>query len=1107
MDNVKISRGVNYENNLSPSKNKKWELVNFCEFDKYATKSYCAIHNVDESKNLGDITKVDENKLQDFNMICGGSPCFVAGTKVYTSTGYKNIEDVKIGDMVLTHKNRYMPVVRIGGEKNKEIYSMRIQGFLNTECTNYHPFYCKKSKISYPEKIKLKDLKKGYYLGSHINNKEDNKFNLSDEDCWILGRYVADGHIRKWKRKERKNSYYYQCVLSIGDDKIEKLKSIVKTRNYSCYKHTQSTYRVVFSSMELVNFIIEHNFGIGAENKIIPNFILDLPVNKLQYFLNGYMDGDGCEINGVYQATTISKELAMSLSLAIQKVYRVGCCIYYNKRPNTYIIEGRTVKQKDTYMIRFRTKDNKHAWFIEDDIVWYPIKEIKSTNRIEDVFNIEVEEDHTYAANNIITFNCQDFSLAGKQKGSVWTCNDCTGDDGKPFEYNPLTVHWSKRDYCPNCGSKNIEKTRSSLLVEYLRVVRANKPNFGIYENVKNIVGKQFKDTTFKLFTDELEEYGYNVYWKILNAKNYGIPQNRERVYLIFIRKDLDNGKFKFPEPFDNGLRLKDMLEDEVGEKFYISEEKVKRLVTNLNNVNSLLYDPCQVKREGKSREYTEYASTLTSRDYKDPRLINDNIVKQIGNISDCDGAWSNPQVGRVYDPNGCSPTLNTCSGGGHEPKVICGCDKTYNNPRIIENANCITSREDRGISNRKQEGTAVIESNNIDKNVLKTPDISYCLDASYYKGTTVEEYLKKHRRQLVFEHNNDCNKVAVKQATKQGYIECEIGGVADLSYPSSKLRRGRVQENGNVSLIITTQTGVCKIESSIRVRKLTPRETFRLMGFSDNDFDAAAYNNQIIEISGKGDDLKRSAKLKDVIERLLQKNTEISASCIISVLQELEETSTEWMRYQEEQEKEKKKNVNIVIEKLEELEHSECAINIIKCLESTETLYGLTKEIDQHQMAIIELGKRGKRNTGKYMKITSEESLHPMKLYIILMVLELITESKIYTSLVQKVNIQGVIVNLEKCKKSTVMTQNLSLKMDIISTRVSSSQLYKQAGNSIVVDVLYYIYRELYIAMPYLFDDLKLSSFFSGIGAFESGLDRLYDDINSGNFTKPQTE
>ena len=61
----------NKSNNLE----KRWELVNFCEFDKYAIKSYCAIHNVDENKNLGDITKVNEKELDDFNMICGGSPC------------------------------------------------------------------------------------------------------------------------------------------------------------------------------------------------------------------------------------------------------------------------------------------------------------------------------------------------------------------------------------------------------------------------------------------------------------------------------------------------------------------------------------------------------------------------------------------------------------------------------------------------------------------------------------------------------------------------------------------------------------------------------------------------------------------------------------------------------------------------------------------------------------------------------------------------------------------------------------------------------------------------------------------------------------------------
>lgn len=390
---------------------------------------------------------------------------------------------------------------------------------------------------------------------------------------------------------------------------------------------------------------------------------------------------------------------------------------------------------------------------------------------------------------------CQDFSVAGKQKGSVWTCKDCE------HEYNPLTVHWSERDKCPCCGSNNIEKTRSSLLVEYLRVIRANKPNFGMYENVKNIVGKQFKDT-FKMFTDELDEYGYNVYWKVLNAKDYGIPQNRERVYLIFIKKELDNGKFTYPEPFDNGIRLKDILEENVDEKFYISEDKVQRFLTNLNNEDALLYDACQVKREGKSREYNDFCPTLTARDYKDPRLVNDNVVKQIGTISKCEGNWKNPQVGRIYSTDGCSPTLNTCGGGSHEPKIV-------------------------------QLGNVNPSGKGMNGNVFDENGLAPTLTTNKGEG----------------------NKIAIRQATKKGYIECELGGVADLSYPESKTRRGRVQENGQICPTITaTETGVCRIESPIRIRKLTPKECFRLMGFSDENFEAAekmVSNSQLYKQAG----------------------------------------------------------------------------------------------------------------------------------------------------------------------------------------------------------------------------------------------------------------
>lgn len=541
---------------------------------------------------------------------------------------------------------------------------------------------------------------------------------------------------------------------------------------------------------------------------------------------------------------------------------------------------------------------------------------------------------------------CQDFSVAGKQKGSVWTCKECG------HEYNPLTVHWNERDKCPNCGSENIDKTRSSLLVEYLRVVRANKPNFGIYENVKNIVGKQFKDTTFKLFTDELEEYGYNVYWKVLNAKNYGIPQNRERVYLLFIKKDLDNGKFKFPEPFDNGLRLKDLLEDEVDEKFYISDEKVERFITNLNDKNSLLYDPCQVKREGKSREYSEYAPTLTSRDYKDPRLVNENVVRQVGNISDCNGAWDNPQVGRVYDVSGCSPTLNTCSGGGHEPKVIQVGKLNSSQDGVVIDENGIAPTHTAGHGNTPK--------------VLKIGNINPSgngMNGSVYSENGLSPTLTTNK--------GEGNKVAIKQATKQGYIECEVGGVADLSYPDSKTRMGRVQDNGNTCPTITaTETGICKIE---------PKERFF---------------KQALETLNEND-----CKPGDTINAFNKHVDKSGYSPTLTTRPEGFKTAI---------------------------------------LPVTDN---------------IRIRKLTPRETFRLMGFSDE--------------------------------------NFDAAQKAGV----------------SNSQLYKQAGNSIVVDVLYYIYVELYKVMPYLFDNLKLSSFFSGIGAFEIALDRLYKGINSGNFINPQTE
>ena len=137
---------------------------------------------------------------------------------------------------------------------------------------------------------------------------------------------------------------------------------------------------------------------------------------------------------------------------------------------------------------------------------------------------------------------CQDFSNAGLQRG---------GEEGSG--------------------------TRSSLLWECRRAIIAKRPKYCMLENVKALVGKKFLPLLQK-WCDELEQYGYVNFWQVLNAKDYGVPQNRERVFLISIRKDA-MGKFpygyKFPKPFPLTKKLKDILqpEEEVHERYYLGEK------------------------------------------------------------------------------------------------------------------------------------------------------------------------------------------------------------------------------------------------------------------------------------------------------------------------------------------------------------------------------------------------------------------------------------------------------------------------------------------------------------------------------------------------------
>ena len=332
---------------------------------------------------------------------------------------------------------------------------------------------------------------------------------------------------------------------------------------------------------------------------------------------------------------------------------------------------------------------------------------------------------------------CQDFSVAGKQAG---------GDMGTG--------------------------TRSSLMWNTVNIITYCKPKYVIWENVKNLLSKKHRHN-FDAYISILESLGYNNYYEVLNAKDYGIPQNRERVYTISIRKDIDNGEFVFPEKTELRLRLRDIIENYVDEKYYLNDKQILRIQTTNYNV-------------GKTRiQEKDYCDTILARDWKDPKCI------QVGELDikgmDC--------VKRVYSPDGLSPTLTDMQGGNRQPKI-----------EVFE-----------GCSEKK----IIIDDTQGYDGIRIYNDFCPTLRAGRSGLKTLEEKTYE-RTPLKFLNRNQKN------------IEGDYAFCVDSS------NTGGIKE--------TTET-------KIRIRKLTPRECWRLMGFSDWDFEKAmkvpTSNSQLYKQAG----------------------------------------------------------------------------------------------------------------------------------------------------------------------------------------------------------------------------------------------------------------
>lgn len=479
------------------------------------------------------------------------------------------------------------------------------------------------------------------------------------------------------------------------------------------------------------------------------------------------------------------------------------------------------------------------------------------------------------------------------------------------------------------------EGTRSGLLFEVERLLRVASekgtlPKYLLLENVKNLVSKKFK-ADFDKWLDFLSELGYTNYWKVLNAKDYGIPQNRERVFCVSIRSKHE--PFVFPKPKKLTIRLRDMIDETVDEKFYLKESTIRSILRSTFN-----------SRRDSIRPGDGLANTLLARDWRGPQCV------QVGEV--VGGKWDKMHdiSKRVYEPDGIAPTVHCQQGGNTELKIaedfVLGGLQKHQTPRtdgisptlteamgkgggqtpiIIDTAEpkerfykqafetlkenecevgdtidafnkkvnksgvcpTLTTRpegfktailpvvgamrgrnpedpsdrtagvpteqrleiNEKGLCNALttvQKDNLVIEE---DKQDYVSRRYNEFIEEKGYVPEMFVAYNKTEIKDVAPTLTGQCSSpsgssavlkletpVKVNVATKQGYEEANPGDYVNITYPGSKTKRGRV--GSGVAHTLTCGDGNAVITENVRIRKLTPRECLRLMGWKDEQID-----------------------------------------------------------------------------------------------------------------------------------------------------------------------------------------------------------------------------------------------------------------------------